>query len=546
MTLLPAYTSGLYIITPNVVASDRENRNLGDITKGIIRAKADSDIDRAGAKSRCEMTASDPALLPGNQWIAPYLEVVPEVGESDSAQMGLYRLGEPTVTWDGVGGGIVENSGRDIIDLINDSVMTKAETTYPNTGVMGEVERSIQLATLASYGRNVNPNTTNRPVTDWGTEGSSSGWSGTSGLSTREAGYPRGIYAWRVSFNPGSVAGAGRWLTAVPQEFPVPSGARRLYLSHYYYATHPYVKTGLTLRFYDASGTLISSSSGVGTPYQFPAETSLWRSHIELIDVPEGAVTASTLFFATTDITVPSGDSPTAYLCGPEVGAVLGDPVTRIALPNVDGSLTGPMSHPAGTRWLERINDLLAAIGYHGLYATPDGQPTSRPQRDPRRDTPSRVYTVGRDSRIVGEVVTTRSRSNVYNRVVVIKESFEEGTDPMVAVAENNDPDHPWSTVNAGPKADPEPIFVNEVSGQDALQALADAALARASEQETLTLEVLPDPNLTVHDIIEVTGVPGPASGKWAVESIEWGLTSDNPLVRIGARRTVTTGEVAE
>jgi hypothetical protein len=62
--------------------------------------------------------------------------------------------------------------------------------------------------------------------------------------------------------------------------------------------------------------------------------------------------------------------------------------------------------------------------------------------------------------------------------------------------------------------------------------------------QEELALAVLPDPTLTVHDIVELASNDR-AAGRWAVSGLEWGMTVEDPLVRIAARRTVGSGVTA-
>lgn len=214
---------------------------------------------------------------------------------------------------------------------------------------------------------------------------------------------------------------------------------------------------------------------------------------------------------------------------------------TRLALPDESKTLTKALSHRATDSWLKRWNEILAAIGYHALHATFDGRPTSRPLRDARTDTATRTYTVGFDSAIVSPVNIRQSTGNLYNVVVAIKEDYQTGT-AMVAVARNDNPSHPWSTAALGREIASSPIVVTEAVDQETLQSIADDALARASMQETLALNVLPDAILSIYDIIEMAGADEPETGRWATEGLVWGLTAESPLVKLRARRTYTTG----
>lgn len=359
---VPAYRSQVFLLAPRIYTADRDNRLGSEITRHVTHAAVDADIDRAGPKGQLQIAATDPTVLPANGWIAPFLDVTHEDGTLDSAQMGLYQLDQPELTYDMTGQATASATGVDIVGQLEAWPLGTARTTPVGANVMQAVRDAL---------------------------------------------------------------------------------------------------TGLGL--------------------------------------------------------------------------------TRHALPVDTRTATTAISHGANVSWLVRINDLLAAIGYHALYATADGRLTSRPLRDARQDTPARTYATGRDSAIVDPVTIRRAAGNLYNVVVAVKEDFQAGT-ALVAEARNDDPEHPWSTVALGREIAPaQPVTVMEAVDQDALQAIADDKLARASMQETLAMDLLPDATLAVHDVIEITGTDGPEGGRWSVESLAWGLTADSPLVRLGARRTYTT-----
>lgn len=358
---LPIFRSRVFLLIPRIYTADRDNRLGREITRHVTHAAVDADIDRAGPKGRLELTVTDPAVVPANGWIAPFLDVTHEDGTIDSAQMGLYQLDQPEITYDMTGQATATATGVDIVGQLEAWPLGTARTTPVGANIMQAVRDAL---------------------------------------------------------------------------------------------------TGLGL--------------------------------------------------------------------------------ARHALPDDPRTATTAISHGANVSWLARINDLLAAIGHHALYATADGRLASRPLRDPRQDTPARTYATGRDSAIVDPVTIRRAAGNLYNVVVAVKEDFQTGT-ALVAEARNDDPEHPWSTVTLGREIAPaQPITVMEAVDQDALQAIADDRLAVASMQETLVMDLLPDPTLAVHDVIEIVGTDGPEGGRWSVESLAWGLTADAPLVRIGARRTWT------
>lgn len=358
---LPSYHSRVFLLAPRIYTADRDNGLGSEITRKVTHAAVDADIDRAGPKGQLQIASTDPAVVPANGWIAPFLDVTHEDGTLDSAQMGLYQLDQPEITYDLTGQATATATGVDIVGQLEAWPLGTAQTTAVGANVMQAVRDALD---------------------------------------------------------------------------------------------------------------------GLG--------------------------------------------------------------LTRHTLPNDSRTATTTISHGANVSWLARINDLLAAIGYHALYATAEGRLTSRPLRDARQDTPARTYATGRDSAIVDPVTIRRATGNLYNVVVAVKEDFATGT-ALVAEARNDDPEHPWSTVALGREIAPsQPLVIMEAVDQDALDAIADDKLARASMQETLAMDLLPDPTLAVHDVIEITGTDGPEAGRWSVESLAWGLTADSPLVRLGARRTYT------
>src|SRR5690606_13050221 len=125
--------------------------------------------------------------------------------------------------------------------------------------------------------------------------------------------------------------------------------------------------------------------------------------------------------------------------------------------------------------------------------------------RSVQQSTPSRTYSATGDSNLLAPVEVSRTPGTIYNTVVAVKEDYETET-TLVAVAENRDSSHPWSVQNRGRIAPQEPIMSADAVDIAALQALADDKLERASMQEGLVIEALPDPELRVHDIIEIEG----------------------------------------
>jgi hypothetical protein len=535
---LPSYRSGMYLIRPRIYRADRDNVRSLDITAFVTDAAANADIDRSGPKSQLQISASRQDALPVYGWIAPYQEITPEVGDVITSQMGLYRLEQPRITVSGVGPPAAEATGWDVVTLLERAVLREAQTTPRGAVVMDEVKRAIEEATAVTLGTSLVDNgsfeldlagwstTITGSVTgDWGV--SEGRWGGANPTPLAVDGSKFAVFS--IMGNSGST-GVATIRRTTPE--PIAPGTEHVRVSGWSFAAAATTRS-LVVEWYDQAGTLIRTDTGA----TITASTSeaVWRHHRMTLDVPDLA--ASFRLAARIDVGAATGGWVDWDAFRVDVLALPG--LSRFALPDDTRTAPAPIAHPAGTTWLARVNALLAAIGYHGIHATMDGRFTSRPLRDPANETPSRTYQVGMDSRLTGDMTIEQATGNVYNVVVVVKEDYQTKTS-LEAYARNDDPAHPWSTVNIGERSPLNPIQVTDAVDGPSLQARADYELARSSMQESLAFAVLPDGALTVYDVIALAGTDGPAGGRWAVESLAWGLTANQPLVRVGARRTIS------
>ena len=541
MPTIASFLSGMSTFDADVYITDRNNSVRTPISSAVTSVQPDWDIDRSGSKSSVAIETHQPVLTDG-MWIAPYIKITPEVGDVTEQQMGHFRLATPgamidgSVDYDGVAKVVQTASGSDIVDDIARARL--AETFYTPVGglVMLDVENLIRLATCGVIGPNL--------LTNGSFEDGLTGWAaGVVGAAVTPFAYTNsaateGSDILALDLNGSAAAGAS---TQVFQGVTVPTGTRYLAAS-FMGLSDLEADLVLYLHLKDSTGATIIATGYITAD----RAAGVWQRRVTFVPVPVGTASATVVVYnqARTGGAATGSESLVDDV-QLRTCTSMPLPAERISLPPSTAVASTRIQTTSGKSYAyDAINaDRLAAIGHHALYTTLDGRLTSSPVRDVASATPSRQY--GRDDyRLVGTVETERSATNRHNHYIAIKEDSQDATNTLVANAYNRDPDDPWSILNMA-LSSADPIMVQDAVSQEALQAVADAALARASEQEILRIQVLPDPALTVHSVIEIVESALPeAVGKWLVESITPGMSADNPLVEIGARRTRRAGGI--
>lgn len=213
---------------------------------------------------------------------------------------------------------------------------------------------------------------------------------------------------------------------------------------------------------------------------------------------------------------------------------------------------TGGLTYPRGTSYLAIVNDLLGAIGYYTLFATPDGLLASKPYGSRIIESPRYTYTLGKDSELVNTVESSPSDSNLYNYV---QASYTKANGSVVTrTAENKNPRHRYSTVALGQLAFPggatkvykvKAIEANGVVDSTALAALAREVLERSSMLRYVSITTLPNSGHIPHEIcsFDFSGYGGmeELSGLYYVESYSLGLVGSSGGCTLRARRIEST-----
>lgn len=234
--------------------------------------------------------------------------------------------------------------------------------------------------------------------------------------------------------------------------------------------------------------------------------------------------------------------------------------ITRYRLPATDQRLYRPRSFPPGAAAWEIVTFLCTTAGWRTPVAIGDGTLVVRELPGRAASEPVRRYEVGQDARIIGDIRRSRNDTNFANLVIVTSEG--PGREPLLAVAENRNPNSVNSTVHPdgpGIVAAP-PISKNDITSPLVLELLAIAELWRRNITEALTLELMPDHALATFDVVDLNVPPGleptrnviwdgqgspamqnhmqPVSGLWEVHGISYGLQPRDSMMTVKVRRS--------
>lgn len=544
---IPQYESGIADFRCDVFVTDRDNVNRTPLGDALISVQPDWDIDRSGSKGRVQIETQAAALQPG-MWIAPYVTITPETGEIVTQQVGHFRLGKAGVRFDGLRGldgkasRLQHANGADIVNDIAAVHLSETFATPVNGNVMQDVRALVKMATCGRMGANL--------LANGGFESGLAGWDTswqTGGTRTTSTVYPftnapNGLNALTTEFASTAIAGDRRIPAAAGNRVVIPAGTQYLYVSGFARRTRSEIRNRISIEFRDNAGA-IGPQSFIGSMAHIPALQ--WGRFFEVIDVPAGALYLIVGLENHLESTV--GAAAYSYWDDIRVGVCTSQPLPdrQVALPESTASAATRIQTTVGKSiGYHAINaDRLNAVGHHALYTDLAGRLTSQPMRTLAHAQPVRSYGRG-DVRLVGVIEIPASDGNVPNHFTAIKEDYEDAAKSMWAHAYNNSTSDPFSIPNQGGRVvSADPIMVPDAVSEAALLAIAEAARDRVAIQEELTIQVLPDPTLQVHDVIEITDPDMPeARGKWAIESLAPGMTPERPLVTIGARRAIGMG----
>lgn len=195
--------------------------------------------------------------------------------------------------------------------------------------------------------------------------------------------------------------------------------------------------------------------------------------------------------------------------------------ISRVDIDATTKTLADPRTYSIGDGYLDAVNELLNAIGYFNLAATPDGKALSRPSMDVRFVEPYRVI---RDEDLMSAVDSQPTDTSVANIVMVIQDNNLDT--PLTAIRRNDAPDSPTSTISLGPITRVE--RQSNLADQAAVDALADRLLSEGRTfYQTASLRLLPDPRVLLPGQtvdFEFTGKLAIYNGRWRVRTATIGF----------------------
>jgi len=216
------------------------------------------------------------------------------------------------------------------------------------------------------------------------------------------------------------------------------------------------------------------------------------------------------------------------------VAVIQSSGITRISIPRSGVLIPEPITWQPGEAKLNIANKLLEDVSYYHVWPDNTGRLLSIPYLDLATAEPARRLMCGQGAEIVGDIVEEKEYTSLANVIVVINEDAQDDAD-LVAIRRNDNPASPISTSRLG-------VTIRrteraDVATQAAADALADRLLQESmSYYRRATLQVLPDPNRSLHEVFELDIFRGGSwehivSGRWWVRTWRLGLTPARPYI---------------
>lgn len=216
----------------------------------------------------------------------------------------------------------------------------------------------------------------------------------------------------------------------------------------------------------------------------------------------------------------------------------------RHSIPNRSNVISSAgASWKVHTKWSTFLNELAAMAGLYALHTDDKGQVTSKPVIASLADEQaSHKYTIGRNSKLIGDILFKPNGSSIFNRVVVARDDPAQGS-ILTAVRSFSDPASAYSTVNMGVKT--RAYSMQNAATQAVVNAYADARIQELSLFMYGELKIIPTPFHTPYEVIDLdfdgnteNPVLAEHSGKYYVKGVSFDLMSTEGTMGLSIRRT--------
>lgn len=216
----------------------------------------------------------------------------------------------------------------------------------------------------------------------------------------------------------------------------------------------------------------------------------------------------------------------------------------RHSIPNRSNVISSAgASWKVHTKWSTFLNELAAMAGLYALHTNDKGQVTSKPVIASLADEQaSHKYTIGRNSKLIGDILFKPNGSSIFNRVVVARDDPAQGA-ILTAVRSFSDPASAYSTVNMGVKT--RAYSMQNAATQAVINAYADARIQELSLFMYGELKIIPTPFHAPYEVIDLdfegnteNPVLAEHSGKYYVKGVSFDLMSTEGTMGLSIRRT--------
>lgn len=216
------------------------------------------------------------------------------------------------------------------------------------------------------------------------------------------------------------------------------------------------------------------------------------------------------------------------------VAVIKSSGIERVSIPRSGVLIPEPITWQPGEAKLDIANKLLEDVSYYHVWPDNTGRLLSIPYLDLATAEPARRLTCGQGAELVGDIREEKEYTSLANVIVVLNEDAAEGDD-ILAIRRNDNPASPISTSRLG-------VTIRRTERTDVVTQAAADALADRLLQESMsyyrraTLQALPDPNRSLHEVFELDVRRGGTweqivAGRWWVRKWVLGMMPAKPYI---------------